>query len=263
MSGEDFPSKSISHGTGKQIRQALLKYGITAEMLPQFIFSFHDELACMKSLQDISGMWNLQCDASLTHFMDFSDYYVMPFSPLRAYRMSKDALRDALTLERLQYASKLFQSKSLMEYLYGFSDRDKCEKEMEQRREMLAQDPVIRDACCTVKDVTEIGYDQISECSERGEKKIVGLLDRYRQKVSICGKTIRYTLERGPPKYCMCWFMELDDSLVSVWAKGPDALSANEKKESRGEVKSYRGDKDPSEAKQMDLLSFIDSWLPK
>ena len=44
-------------------------------------------------LSDVSGQWNLQADAPLTHFMDFSDYYVLPESCLPSWwKMSEHAL---------------------------------------------------------------------------------------------------------------------------------------------------------------------------
>ena len=42
----------------------------------------------------------LQVDAACTHFMDFSDFYVLPSSPLTAWSMSEEALKRAFTLER-------------------------------------------------------------------------------------------------------------------------------------------------------------------
>ena len=46
-------------------------------------------------MADVSGQWNLQADAALTHFMDFSDYYVLPESCLPSWwKMSERALGE-------------------------------------------------------------------------------------------------------------------------------------------------------------------------
>lgn len=53
---------------------------------------------------DLEGTWNLQADAAVHCFMDFSDFFVLPGSPLRHWRMSAAACRHALALERPQVA---------------------------------------------------------------------------------------------------------------------------------------------------------------
>lgn len=72
--------------------------------------------------------------------------------------------------------------------LFGTSDHTSVEaiNDMERRRELSAL-PAIRDAAAGFEDVTE------------SDEKVVNLVKRVK------------------PKYCQCWFMELDDSPFTQW----------------------------------------------
>ena len=106
MTGEDEPANSLMNGFGRDVRRVLTKYGVSSEFAPRQVFhtsSGIDPLS-KESLDDISGSWNLQADAALNHLMDFSDYYVLPESPLPAFwRMSEQSFCDAFTCERTKY----------------------------------------------------------------------------------------------------------------------------------------------------------------
>ena len=183
MSGEEWPSSCMLRGPPRAVRSLLSKYGISCEVSPTSPFYVNEEVGKEAELDDISGMWNLQADAALTHLMDFSDYYVFPWSPLASWRMSERAFRDAVTLEKATYLEKVFQCPSLRRRLYG-EEEEKVAREMQKAHvRELSQSKKILDACSQKVD------------TERGPQVL-----------------------QGPPKYCMCWFMELDDSVMSRWA---------------------------------------------
>ena len=98
MTGEEQPPPSITTGAGYKLRKALIKYGISAEITPQAPFS--QSLA--EALENRTGNWNLQADANLSHFMDFSDFYGLPDSPLSDWRISETCFRDCWTLSSTQ-----------------------------------------------------------------------------------------------------------------------------------------------------------------
>ena len=83
MTGEDEPANSVLHGV-RDVRKVLTKNGVSSEFEPRQVFhkaSGVDPLS-EEALDDLSGTWNLQADAALSHLMDFSDYYVLPDSQL-------------------------------------------------------------------------------------------------------------------------------------------------------------------------------------
>jgi hypothetical protein len=183
MSGEDFPSQCMLRGPPRSVRKMLTKYGISCEVQPTSLFYQKEEKCSDAALDDISGMWNLQADASLTHLMDFSDFYVFPHSPLESWRMSERAFRDAVTLEKKGFHEKVFASPHLMRELFGTEDVNLARERHASHLQELSRDKKIADAAAEVRH-TDSGV----------------------------------TIAPGPPKYCMCWFMELDDSEMSRWA---------------------------------------------
>jgi hypothetical protein len=61
MTGEDAPAQSVQQGFGRQVREVMTKYGISAEFGPrQLIHSAQDlDPLSAEALDDISGNWNI------------------------------------------------------------------------------------------------------------------------------------------------------------------------------------------------------------
>eukprot|EP01004_Peranema_trichophorum_P003302 NODE_2299_length_1622_cov_42.072048_g1971_i0.p1 GENE.NODE_2299_length_1622_cov_42.072048_g1971_i0~~NODE_2299_length_1622_cov_42.072048_g1971_i0.p1 ORF type:complete len:253 (+),score=50.95 NODE_2299_length_1622_cov_42.072048_g1971_i0:818-1576(+) len=174
MSGEDYPPASLSTSNGLAIRKTLMKYGVTCEAEPRSIY--YDNID--KAESDLDGCWNLQADANLTHFMDFSDYYTLPNSHLNKWwSLTPKAFQEAFALERPTFQSNLLNSPNAMRNVFG----------------------------CT--DITSDRLDTI-----RFELSSNDSIKNAANKVSPEGIIIP-----GKPKYCQCWFMELDDSEMSKW----------------------------------------------
>ncbi|CAK0860322.1 unnamed protein product [Prorocentrum cordatum] len=196
------PADVLGTGTGKMMKEALQKYGVSAEFVPSALFQ--------SDSAHFEGEWNLQVDAPCTHLMDFSDFYVLPNSPLpSAWRMSEGALVDALALERP------FVSKHLLEmrgwwHLFGTSTLADTNAQLEKRRIQLSSSPRHRNAASMV---TDDGI--ILPCK---------------------------------PKFCMCWFMELCDSEVVLWATA--------------EAERICGSVLSGTSAASRVFSQIDMWLP-
>ena len=66
--------------------------------------------------------------------MDFSDYYILPESPLPAFwRMSEQALVNAYTLERTKIVNHVFESKQMRKRVFGSEDEEEAKKEYKRR----------------------------------------------------------------------------------------------------------------------------------
>ena len=211
MTGEPPPAPSMLSGAARSVRRALIRQGLSAEFLPQAAL----ESPCLEPrgpqevseelLDELGGTWNLQADATLRHFMDFSDYYALPSSPLAAFRMSAEAFRSACALERSSFQSQLLQRPALLSLLYGTTDPVTASDLHRARLQQLALDPKIIASCQAIRP------DPVS-----GIPAVVP----------------------NPPRYCMCWFFELDDSPMSQWA-----------------LDNGRGMRGP------EILELIESWL--
>jgi hypothetical protein len=115
MTGEDpnDENRCMMKGFARNVRRVLTKYGMSAEMEPTQVYHLAEgrDPTSEEMLNDVSGIWNLQADATLSHLMDFSDYYVLPDSPLKAFwKMSEETLRDAFVLERPQFHAHVMAS---------------------------------------------------------------------------------------------------------------------------------------------------------
>uniref|UniRef100_A0A7S0CPY5 Flavin reductase like domain-containing protein n=2 Tax=Amorphochlora amoebiformis TaxID=1561963 RepID=A0A7S0CPY5_9EUKA len=207
------PSHVLDKGSGRELRRILIKYGVSAEFFPQALLyntPESDGVALAENasgglIDDLEGTWNLQVDAMGKNFMDFSDFFVLPNSPLpQVWRMSEEALVNALTLERKPFVNVVLKAPALCLRAFGTSDAKAAEKVYRSKLESLSKDAKMREAACSIDEKT-------------------GLIKPYK------------------PKYCMCWFMELDDSAMCKW--GMDMAAKNT---ARGRV----------------LLEFIDRALP-
>jgi hypothetical protein len=133
------------------------------------------------ALSDIDGFWNLQADAALVNFMDFSDFYVLPGSSLPAvWRMSEKAYANAWTLERTPFVEDLFRCPALCRRVFGCSAEAEARAVYAQRLRELSADQKLCEAA-----------------------------------ISIVAET--KTIKPGKPKHCQCWWMELDDSAINQW----------------------------------------------
>ncbi|CAE7457422.1 Klhl18 [Symbiodinium natans] len=193
------PDAVHSVGPGREMRRVLHSWGISAEFEPRAVFHGHDASEDEVLLADQSGTWNLQADAACTHFMDFSDFYVLPRSPLPdAWCMSEEALRRAFSLERTATSERALHCSALAERLWGQRDPESAAAACLELRKSLSKQKELRDAAVAV--------------DEHG------------------------VILPMKPKYCMCWFMELDDSPMSRWcldtareyASGSRSLGAGE-----------------------------------
>ena len=217
MTGEDPPQRSVAQGGGRMLREVLMRQGVSAEFVPQAIWRTEQgeggrvgilgsETAMQEALEDLSGVWNLQADAALSHFLDFSDYYALPGSPLPNFRMSDEAFRRACALERHSFQDELFRSPVLMQRVFGTADPDAAR---EARMKLL----------------TELAEDEKILAGSNG--------------TDVDPETGKAFIKNNPPRYCMCWFFELDDSEMSQWA-----------------LANGYGQRGPI------LLETIESWLP-
>jgi len=77
------PNVLLGTGVGRRVREVLERYRFSGEIAAS---SFDIDLAKSRDsqdhLDDVTSQWNLQADASLSHFLDFSDTFVFPGSCL-------------------------------------------------------------------------------------------------------------------------------------------------------------------------------------
>lgn len=167
----------------------MLQWGISAEFEPRAVYDPPDQttpsakaVVSQALLDDLSGTWNLQADASLSQFMDFSDYYVLPESPLDPWwRMSEECLADAFCLERPSFQSNAYNNPDLSDRLWGTRDPSEAKTRSDARRRELSKRKSILEGAAALPAGPQEGVPP------------------------------------GKPKYCMCWWMELDDSPMARW----------------------------------------------
>ena len=190
MTGEDEEPSPVMRFGMRDFRKVLNKYGISAEMAPQTLFAkdLGFDVDSVEFLDlSLQGVWNIQIDAAFTHLMDFSDYYVLPTSSLNDWwKMTNDTLFSALVLEGDRFHCVINNKKVTLEC---------CPKLLEQ--------------VCG-KMFEEKGYDVITERVKYLEKDPKILISQ-----GINGDKLKLGIK---PKYCMCWYFELDDSEMSRWS---------------------------------------------
>ena len=164
-----------------------------------------------RTLDNLDGAWNIQCDATVSRLMDFSDYFVLPHSPLPAvWRMNWAAVRNATALGPDADFEAAARCAPLCRRLFG---TDVVDEARERRAQLLAE----LGAQAKYRSAASLSYQVHDVATGR-----------------VCG-----VRGGGKPAYCMCWHMELDDSVVSSWA-------LNE------------GDGDRGDA----LWARLEAWLP-
>jgi len=191
MSGESqVPGCSSTTGCAVALREALVKWGISAERNgPRAVWhpSYQEAAADFQK-----GEWNLQADANLSNFMDFSDYYVLPDSRLpKMWRMSEEAFKSAYVLSSTLLSDQVLQSNPALSLrVFGTTDKEAA-----------------KENCAA----------QLVELS-KNEKIVEGSRSVDNNGVIV----------QGNPKYCMCWWMELDDSEMTSWAMQRSSLEEGE-----------------------------------
>jgi len=183
MSGEEFGHETSSRtGCAAILREALVKWGVSAE---------RNGPRMGRSSGDLSGEWNLQADANLSAFMDFSDFYVLPESPLPAmWKMTEQTFIDSYVLSNPLLSTAALEQPDLAERLFGTADKEAAQQKLAARLTELSADPKMVEAS-------------------------MGLTDEG-------------LIKQSKPKYCMCWWMELDDSDMTKWAMARAAAATDE-----------------------------------
>eukprot|EP00811_Abedinium_folium_P034776 NODE_762_length_2781_cov_3.195177.p1 GENE.NODE_762_length_2781_cov_3.195177~~NODE_762_length_2781_cov_3.195177.p1 ORF type:complete len:512 (+),score=172.14 NODE_762_length_2781_cov_3.195177:411-1946(+) len=203
------PDHVHAEGLGRLMRRTLHRWGLSAEFEPRALFHLapgaeSDGFESEALLADQSGTWNLQADAACTHFMDFSDYYALPRARVpAAWCPSEAALQRAAALERMPFVRRAAEKPAVAERLFGTSDAAAALEACAATRRKLSEEKLLRDAASCV-DADGV-------------------------------------IQPSKPKYCMCWWLELDDSEVARWC-------------SRASEPGF----DPGDA-----LARIEAWLPK
>ena len=199
-------------GNARLVRRILSKYGVSSEFVPRYLTAAplpphaaappdsgvrREVLPVPEAvLEDLEGHWNLQGDAPVRAFMDFSDFFVLPYSPLpRWWRMSREAMRDA-TLLQFEAGTALLQeggaskpADAVTAYLLG------------------------------VPEATEAAQVAAAATARRKE---MAAAPRYRDEAPEYAKAEGDgdMLKPCKPNHSQCWYMELDDSPMSTWACG-------------------------------------------
>lgn len=118
-------------------RQILHQYGLTSEQSPQAL-TVEDKYRTVFSHLSylLEGGWNIQCDAPMTHLVDFSHFYTLPFSCLNpVWKMSHQAVQEAFKLGSPHLG--VFEARPLCEYVWGTSDFEKAKQLFESEKETL------------------------------------------------------------------------------------------------------------------------------
>lgn len=113
----------IGSKIGREMRAALIKYGVSSEQLPQVLVD--KDVENLKG--NLEGDWNIQADAPFTHMIDFSHWFVLPDSPLhKIWKMSPKAVNNALKLGGDHM--KIFEIPELTQLAFGTKDVDEARK---------------------------------------------------------------------------------------------------------------------------------------
>eukprot|EP00939_MAST-03C_sp_MAST-3C-sp1_P001827 g1827.t1 len=229
-------------GNARRIREVLERYGVSAEMFPS---RFVDEAICRNKrdhLDDASSCWNLQADAPLTHFLDFSDYFVFPDSCLRhEWHLTTEAVLTGVvfsfntsdytvdTILGLDIGSSGIDVKpkrcgpglpSAMLKVFKTSDRDEAYRRFVESWRRFSKSELHRSLATKI---TEDGSNKTRDCDPQTSEE--GIIPRGKS----CGS--------------MNWFMELDVMTGTIWKWG-------------GKTSVWRAKSTP------DILRAIEAWLP-
>ena len=145
MTGEEEQFSQLE-GFGKEVRRTLIRHGVSAETYPTapfYIASGQDPLS-EEALTNLTGDWNLQADATLSHLMDFSDYFVHPWSQTvdeTFWRQSQKAFNNAVCLERPQVLERVLACPALCEKVFGTNDPIEAKQRHAEMLYELSQDP--------------------------------------------------------------------------------------------------------------------------
>eukprot|EP01126_Amoeba_proteus_P002254 TRINITY_DN10707_c0_g2_i1.p1 TRINITY_DN10707_c0_g2~~TRINITY_DN10707_c0_g2_i1.p1 ORF type:complete len:460 (+),score=109.55 TRINITY_DN10707_c0_g2_i1:128-1381(+) len=126
--------KQLLMKTGMQLRKDLTKYHVSSEQIPLVIGCENFE----ELLENLEGNWNVQCDASFGHLVDFSHWYVLPDSLLPGgWKISEEGMARGFKLGGRFLG--LFQNKSLMKRIYSMEDVDQVKQIWEKEKHELQE----------------------------------------------------------------------------------------------------------------------------
>jgi hypothetical protein len=149
----NFSGRTATVGAARRMRKLLHKHGVSAEFVPLASYLAPGGLSAANLVdhEHAAGNWNLQADATGARFMDHSDYFVLPDSPLpQAWKMSIDSVRKAFVLGAETQLDRALESGGdafCRRIFSGCSGnpaevRERCRAELEQ----LSRDANLRDA---------------------------------------------------------------------------------------------------------------------
>ena len=207
FSGNVPSGPATNSGATYVFRRIMHQYGISPEEFPVALLTNHgvgcdhdgatpEAAIAMLSHPVACGNANLQADAACVRHMDLSDYFVLPNAPVSAeWRMSLAALRRSVALGPMKFQRMLAEAttdgaKNTLQLLLGESSLASPEaalQAMEAVRVEASKVASVRDGAVTVDEATGV-------------------------------------VAPMKPKYCMCWFMELDDSPMAGWCKEQGAV---------------------------------------
>ena len=221
----------LTRGNGRRARAAMMRYGLSAAIAPGALIDraegrVPDSAATLDSCET---QWNLQADATVSHFLDFSNFFVFPgYGRLHpAWEMTQATITAACVLGHnstryrldtilglqlcndkgpLPFQEDYFRVKrlgpglpSLMRYLFDTEDQEAAYRCFGTAWRTLSADPTMRRSC---NGISRDGTLRSPRCSvESGE-----------------GLIIRQLRTKG----CQNWFMELDVIQGPIWRWAAD-----------------------------------------
>lgn len=164
MTGEEAPAHSMLNGFAREVRCVLTKSGVSSEFEPRQVFhrANGQDPTSEEALDDIDGTWNLQADAALSHLMDFSDYFVLPDSPIPDFwKMSEKAFSNAFILERPQHMEHVMECPPLRARIFGTNDKNEAQTEYKRKLAELSTIPKIVEGAGKLIEDPETGQQII------------------------------------------------------------------------------------------------------
>jgi len=244
--------RMCSTGNARRARAALERYGVSAEMYPSRMI---DRAICRdmrEHLDDVSSCWNLQADAPLTHFMDFSDYFVFPDSCLRKeWHMTRETFLAGYVLS---HNFSRYNMDTILGLRIGASGvpRDDTISPLSQptgpgipaaMEELFGTRNQIEAYRAFISEWRRISATPLARSlASKGQITSDG---NFRSKVADRDDPRDGLIVRGKSCGSMNWFMELDVMTGAIWKW---AASAKEWLVDRGS--------------SIGVLEKIDSWLP-
>eukprot|EP01127_Copromyxa_protea_P005652 TRINITY_DN1551_c0_g1_i3.p1 TRINITY_DN1551_c0_g1~~TRINITY_DN1551_c0_g1_i3.p1 ORF type:complete len:558 (+),score=100.24 TRINITY_DN1551_c0_g1_i3:29-1702(+) len=119
---------------GSALRKALNSVHLSSEQLPMSLTG----KSLLELDKELEGNWNIQADASFSHLVDFSHWFVLPSSPLpEVWKISEEAVRNAFKLGG-EFLG-LFDFPAITKLVFNTEDVEKAKKLLEDEKEDLIQ----------------------------------------------------------------------------------------------------------------------------